>query len=83
MFNFLTQEQINTAYSIAAETHAKHMKTVKGFHIQSEDMFTTHFARAIEKTVLDKIAKELESQRAMEIMSMILDVTVPKQFVSI
>ena len=46
-------------------------------------MFTTHFARAIEKTVLDKIAKELESQRAMEIMSMILDVTVPKQFVSI
>lgn len=83
MFNFLTQEQINTAYSIAVETHAKHMKTAKGFHIQPEDLFTTHFARAIEKTVFDKIAKELESRHAMEIISMILDTTAPKQFVSI
>lgn len=64
MFNFLTQEQINIAYSIAVETHAKHMKTVKGFHIQPEDLFTTHFARAIEQIVLDKIAKELESRHA-------------------
>lgn len=62
MTNFLTQEQINAAYGIALETHTKHTKTVKSIHVQPEDMFTTHIARAIERIVLDQIAKELESR---------------------
>ena len=64
MTQFLTAEQINAAYGTAIETHKKHMMSVNSFHIQPEDLFTTHFARAIEKIVLDKIAKELESQHA-------------------
>lgn len=61
MTNFLTQEQINAAYGIAIETHNKRMMSVN-FHVQPEDLFTTHFARAIERIVLDQIAKELESR---------------------
>ena len=60
MTNFLTQEEINVAYGVAIETHRKQVRG--GIHVKNEELFATHFARAIERAVLERIAVELESR---------------------
>ena len=60
MTNFLTPEEINVAYGVAIETHRKQVRG--GIHVKNEELFATHFARAIERAVLERIAVELESR---------------------
>lgn len=60
MTNFLTPEEINVAYGVVIETHRKQVRG--GIHVKNEELFATHFARAIERAVLERITVELESR---------------------